>query len=315
VKSLVPEEFHDFLPLFSEVAASQLPPHRPYDHRIPLTEGFTPPFGPLYSLARPELVALREWLDENLSKGFIRASSSPAGAPILFVKKSDGSLRLCVDYRGLNEGTIKNRYPLPLIQETLMRLSRAKYFTKLDVRSAYNLLRIAEGDEWKTAFRTRYGLYESLVMPFGLTNAPADFQHFINDVLAPFLDQFTTAYLDDILIYSDTLDEHKEHVRQVLEALRKNQLHLKPEKCEFFLDEVKYLGLIIGREGIKMDPAKVETVKDWPTPENLKDVRSFLGFANFYRRFIRGYSDVVRPLTELTPDSHGIPKDSKPSMA
>ena len=147
-------------------------------------------------------------MDENLSKGFIRAYSSPAGAPILFVKKSDGSLRLCVDYRGLNAGTIKNRYPLPLIRETLMRLSKARYYTALDVRGAYNLLRVAEGDEWKTAFRMWYRLYESLVMPFGLTNAPADFQHFINDVLHPFLDAFCTAYLDDILKYSETLEEH-----------------------------------------------------------------------------------------------------------
>jgi hypothetical protein len=196
-----------------------------------LKEGLTPPFGPLYSLSRHELEALKEWLEENLSKGFIRTSSSPAASPILFVKKGDGSLRLCVDYRGLNEGTIKDRYPLPLIQETLMRLSRAKYFTKLDVRGAYNLVRMREGDEWKTAFRTRYGLFESLVMPFGLTNAPATFQHFINDVLAPFLDIFATAYLDDILIYSDNLEEHRDHVKQILTVLEKNGLHLKPENA------------------------------------------------------------------------------------
>src|SRR5690606_7659833 len=190
----------------------------PYDHAIPLKEGFTPPFGPLYSLSHNELKTLREWLDDNLSKGFIRASSSPAGAPILFVKKKDGSLRLCVDYRGINEGTIKNRYPLPLIKETLNQLSRAKIYTTLDIRGAYNLVRMAEGDEWKTAFRTRYGLFESLVMPFGLTNAPATFQHFINDVLRPYLDQFCTAYLDDILIYSDNLEDHVKHVRLVLQA-------------------------------------------------------------------------------------------------
>ena len=300
LKAIVPTEYHEFLPLFEEAVANELPPHRTYDHSIPLKEGFQPPFGPLYSLSRHELEALKEWLDENLSKGFIRSSSSPAGAPILFVKKSDGSLRLCVDYRGLNEGTIKNRYPLPLIRETLMQLSRARWFTKLDVRGAYNLLRVAEGEEWKTAFRTRYGLFETLVMPFGLTNAPASFQNFINDALQPFLDRFATAYLDDILIYSDNIEEHKIHVRQVLERLRESGLHLKPEKCEFFRKEVKYLGLIIGRDGIKMDPEKVKTVRDWPTPEKLVDVQSFLGFANFYRRFIKGYSEIVRPLTALT---------------
>jgi len=205
-----------------------------------------------------------------------------------------------VDYRGINEGTVKNRYPLPLIQETLMRISKARFFTKLDVRGAYNLIRMAEGEEWKTAFRTRYGLFESLVMPFGLTNAPADFQRFINETLAPFLDHFTSAYFDDILIYSDTMEEHTRHVYRVLERLTDAGLHLKPEKCEFHKTEVKYLGPIIGADGIKMDPSKVETVKVWPPPKNLQDVRAFLGFANFYRRFVKGYSKVVEPLTRLT---------------
>jgi hypothetical protein len=300
IRLLVPREFHDFLPIFREAVANRLPPHRSHDLSIKLKPDFQPPFGPLYSLSRFELEALKEWLEKNLKKGFIRASSSPAGAPILFTKKPDGSLRLCVDYRGLNEGTIKNRYPLPLIQETLMRLSRAKWFTKLDVRDAYNLIRVANGDEWKTAFRTRYGLYESLVMPFGLTNAPATFQTYINEALRQFLDEFATAFQDDVLIYSDSLAEHKVHVRRVLEKLREYGLHLKPQKCEFYREEVKYLGLIIGREGIKMDPEKVRAVRDWDTPEKLYDVRSFLGFANFYRRFIYGYSDIVRPLTELT---------------
>ena len=162
-----------------------------------------------------------------------------------------------------------------------------------------NLLRIAEGEEWKTAFRTRYGLYE-LVMPFELTNAPATFQNFINDALQPFLDRFATGYFDDILIYSNTLEEHKEHVRQALEQLQRHRLHLKPEKCEYFKTEVKYLGLIIGREGIKMDLEKVKAIRDWEVPGQLFDVRSFQRFANFYRRFIYGYSEIVRPLTELT---------------
>ena len=200
---------------------------------MPLKEGFTPPFGPIYSLNRVELETLREWIKENLDKGFIRSSSPPAGAPVLFAKKADGSLRLCVDHRGLNEGTIRNCYPLPLLHDTLLRLQKAKFYTKLDVRSAYNLIRIADGEEWKTAFRTRYGLFESLVMPFGLTNAPATLQNFINDVLRPFLDLFVTAYLDDILIFSENLKDHKRHVREVLGALQKNGLHLAAEKCEF----------------------------------------------------------------------------------
>jgi hypothetical protein len=281
ITDIVPPEYHKFLPLFSEMEANKLPPHRPYDHRIPLKEGFTPPFGPIYSLSRTALEALRKWLDENLSKGFIRASSSPAGAPILFIKKGDGSLRLCVDYWGLNEGTIKNRYPLPLLHETLLRLRKAKYFTKLDIRGAYNLVRMAEGEEWKTVFRTRYGLFESLVMPFGLTNAPASFQHFINDVLRPYLDVFVTANLDDILIFSDNLDEHRKHVLKVLEAFSEPGLHLKPEKCEFHRREVKYLAFIISTSRTKMDPVKVATIQEWPEPWNVKDVQSFLDLPTF----------------------------------
>jgi hypothetical protein len=216
------------------------------------------------------------------------------------MKKGDGSLRLCVDYRGLNEGTIKNWYPLPLLHETLLRLQKARFYTKLDIRGAYNLVRMAKGEEWKTAFRTCYGLFESLVMPFGLTNAPASFQHFINDVLQPYLDIFITAYLDDILIYSDDLDEHRIYVQKVLQALSNANLHLKPEKCEFHWQEVKYLGFIISIDGTKMDPAKVITIQEWLTLMNIKDVQSFLSFANFYQRFIRGYSAIVAPLTYLT---------------
>ncbi|KAH0606111.1 uncharacterized protein H6S33_003772, partial [Morchella sextelata] len=301
VKQLVPKEFHHRLHMFQEYDASVLPPHRPsHDIEIVLEEGKRPPYGPTYGLSQVELKALREYLDENLPKGFIRASESPAGAPILFVKKSDGTLRLCVDYRGLNAITIKNRYPLPLLKETLAKLSKAQYYTKLDLRWGYNQIRVAEGDEWKTAFRTRYGHFEYTVMPFGLANAPATFQHWINDILRPCLDQFVTAYLDDILIYSETLAEHKERIQKVLKVLDENHVHLKPEKCEFMVQETKYLGLIPPPDGNRMDPKKVVDVLEWSTPRNLHDVQVFLGFANFYRRFILGYSKIVAPLTALT---------------
>lgn len=275
IKELVPDEYHDFLPLFLKAVAEVLPPHRSYDHRNPLKECFEPLFGPLYSLSRNEMEALQEWLKVNISKGFICAFSSPASASILFVKKKDGILRVWVDYRGLNQGTIKNRYPLPLIRKTLIRLSKAKYYTTLDVRRAYNLIGMAEAEEWKTAFRTRYSLFESLVMPFGLTNAPADFQHFINDVLRPFLDDFCTSYLDDILIYSASLKEHKVHLRKVLEVLSKNSLHLKAEKCEVHKSSVHYLGLIITENGITMDPAKIKAITEWEDLVDLHDVRAF----------------------------------------
>jgi hypothetical protein len=186
-----------------------------------------------------------------------------------------------------------------------MNLSKAKWFTKLDIRGAYNLIRMAEGKEWKTRFRTHYGLFESSVMPFGLTNTPATFQNYINDVLAPYLDCFCTTYLDDTLIYSNNFEEHQQHVCLVLDAFAKVGLHLKPEKCEFHQQEVKYLGLIISTEGIKMHPKKIGAMQDGEPPSNLKDVRAFLGFANFYCRFVRNYSCIVQPLTFLT--RKGIP--------
>lgn len=296
----VPPEYHDLLRVFSREDSDRLPVRRPYDHRIELEKGKQPSFGPLYGMSLNELKVLRKYLEDQLAKGFIRASSSPAASPVIFVKKPGGGLRFCVDYRALNAITIKNRYPVPLIQETLSRLSKAKFYTKLDIIAAFNKLRIAEGDEWKTAFRTRYGLFEYLVMPFGLANAPSTFQHYVNDVLRPYLDVFCTAYIDDILIYSNNLREHKEHVRLVLKALELAGLQLDVDKSEFHKTEVTYLGYVISTDGIKMDPAKVQAILDWETPKNVKDVRAFLGFANFYRRFIDNFSNTVSPMIELT---------------
>jgi hypothetical protein len=250
----VPPEYHDLLDVFSRKDSDKLPPRRSYDHKIKLEEGKQPTFGPLYGMSLGELKVLRKYLQDNLSKGFIRASSSPAASPVIFVKKPGGGLRFCVDYRALNAISVKNRYPIPLIQETLNRLSKAKFYTKFDIIAAFNRLRVAEGDEWKTAFRTRYGLFEYLVMPFGLANAPSTFQHFVNDVLRPFLDVFCTAYIDDILIYSNSLREHKKHVRLVLEALKEAGLQLDIDKSEFHKTEVTYLGYVISTEGVKMDP-------------------------------------------------------------
>lgn len=202
VRRLLPQELWEYQDIFSPKEAEKLPPHREHDHDIRLMEGKSPPFGPLYPMSREELRALKEWLEENLRKGFVRPSSSPAASPVLFVKKPDGGLRFCVDYRGLNNITVKDRYPLPLIKESLNNLKGMKYFSKIDIVAAFNNVRMKQGQEYLTAFRTRFGLYESLVMPFGLTGAPATFQRFINDTLRGYLDVFCTAYLDDILIYS-----------------------------------------------------------------------------------------------------------------
>ena len=296
----LPKELEAYKDVFSKKAAKILPPHRKYDHQINLKPGTEPPFGPLYSCSQKEAKELKTWLQENLQTGFIRASHSPAASPVLFVEKPNGDLRVCVDYRGLNELTIKSKYPLPLIQETLDKLSKAVIYSKLDIISAFNRLRVQEGDEWKTAFRTRYGLYESLVMPFGLCNGPSSFQHYINDVLREFLDDFCTAYLDDILIFSNNKEDHWKHLTTILDRLREAGLQVDLKKCEFCVTEVKYLGMIITTKGIKMDPAKVATIVNWPQLKGIKDVQAFLGLANFYRRFIRGFSRLARPLTNLT---------------
>jgi len=268
--------------------------------KIELEEGTSPPLGTLYSLSPVELSALRTFIDENLNTGFIRPASSSHAAPVLFVKKKDGSLRLCVDFRGLNKITKKDCYPLPLISDLLDSPSRAKIYSKIDLRHAYHLVQIALGDEWKTAFRTRYGSYEWLVMPFGLTNAPAAFQRFVNTVFADMLDVCVVVYLDDILIYSEDMESHQQHVREVLRRLQLHGLFAKPEKCEFHSDSVEYLGYRLSPEGLTMSPDKIQTISDWPEPRKVKDIQSFLGFANFYRRFIFNYSNIVVPLTRLT---------------
>lgn len=295
----LPEKYQQYSGLFSKKKASKLPDHKPYDHAIPLAPGTMPPFGPIYSLSEPELKVLREYLDENLEKGFITPSTSPAGAPIMFQKKKDKTLRLCVDYRGLNTITVKNRYPLPLIHELLDRVRTAKVFTKLDLRGAYNLIRIKPEDEWKTAFRCRYGHFQYRVMPFGLANAPASFQAVINDVLRPYLDIFCLAYLDDILIYSDSQEEHDQHVMKVLEALQKADLFVKLEKCCFDVTETEFLGYTLSTNGIAMSEERLNTIQSWPTPKTLKELQSFLGFCNWYRKFISHYSFLTTPFKSL----------------
>ena len=299
-------EFRQYLGIMGKEAADALPEHRLYDCKINLREGATAPWGPIYPLSEVELQTLREWLKEMEKTGKIRRSTSPAGSPILFVPKPNGrGLRLCVDYRGLNAITIPNRYPLPLMQELQDRVQGSRYFTKMDLKNGFNLIRIREGDEWKTAFRTRYGLYEFNVMPFGLTNAPSTFQDMMNHILSDVLDIGVLAYMDDILVYAKSEKEHDELVRNVLERLQKNGLAISPEKCIWKAEEVEFLGYIIGRNGIRMSQSKVEAVLSWERPTSLKEVQSFLGFANFYRRFIQGYSQIARPMTELTKKKEG----------
>ena len=306
-RTKLPEHYFEFLAAFDRADAEKLPPLRGAgtDHSIELekVDGKDPkiPWGPLYSMSRDELLVLRRTLTNLLDKQFIRVSNSPAAAPVLFVRKPGGGLRFCVDYRALNRISRKDRYPLPLIHETLRTIGKARWFTKLDVIAAFHKIRIAEGDEWKTAFRTRYGLYEWLVTPFGLANAPSTFQKYINWTLRDYLDEFCSAYVDDVLVYSEgTLEEHREHVRKVLRRLQDAGLQLDIDKCEFEVQSTKYLGFIIDAGvGVRMDPQKVEAILTWEAPKSVKGVQGFIGFANFYRKFIQGFSDVVRPIMSL----------------
>ena len=301
LKKRVPREYHSEIEVFIRQDADKLRPHGPEDHEIKLIEGAKPPFARNYKpMTAQELEVLKKYLDENLSKGFIRSSLSPVASPVLMVRKPNGGIRVCIDYRALNEITIKNRYPIPRISETLDRLSKAKIFSKFDIIHAFNRIRMKEAHEWLTAFNTRYGQFEYLVMPFGLCNAPATFQNYINEAVRDFLDHFCTAYLDDILVYSQTKEDHTQHVLKVLRRLRERRLQLDIDKCEFHVQRIKYLGLIITAEGITMDPEKIAAIQEWRAPTSVKDVQQFVGFCGFYRRFIACFSERTRIFSELT---------------
>ncbi|KAL0551539.1 hypothetical protein IC582_010628 [Cucumis melo] len=277
-----------------------LPPHREVEFAIELEPGTVPISRAPYRMAPAELKELKVQLQDLLDKGFIRPSVSPWGAPVLFVKKKDGSMRLCIDYRELNKVTVKNRYPLPRIDDLFDQLQGATVFSKIDLRSGYHQLRIKDEDIPKTAFRSRYGHYEFIVMSFGLTNAPAVFMDLMNRVFREFLDTFVIVFIDDILIYSKTEAEHEEHLRMVLQTLRDNKLYAKFSKCEFWLKQVSFLGHVVSKAGVSVDPAKIEAVTGWTRPSTVSEVRSFLGLAGYYRRFVENFSRIATPLTQLT---------------
>jgi len=301
-EELVPEEFRDFEDVFSKDAFDKLPDRKPWDHHIDFIPGSTLPRpAKLFPLSPAEQKELDAFLTENLASGRIRPSKSPVAAPVFFVKKKDGGFRLVQDYRKLNDITIKNAYPLPLISDVIDRLRDSKWFGKLDLRWGFHNLRMAEGDEWKAAFRTNRGSFEPLVMYFGLCNSPGSFQNMVNDVLREWIDKGgCMIYLDDILNFAKERDEYVAGVRGILQTLREHKLFLKPEKCEFFRKKIEYLGLVISHNHVEMDPVKVAGVVTWPAPRNLKEVQSFLGFVNFYRRFIKDFAKVSRPLNDLT---------------
>jgi hypothetical protein len=276
-----------------------MPPERVIEFKIELHPGIAPISKAPYKMSREELVELKIQLKDLLDKGFIRPSSSHWGCPALFVSKKDKGLRLCVDYRPLNAVTIKNKYPLPHIDILFDQLTGTQVFSKIVLRSGYHQIKIHDEDIPKTAFSTRYGLYEYLVMSFGLTNAPAHFIYLMNSVFMPELDKIIVVFIDNTLVYSKSTEDHEEHLRVMLQRLPDHQLYAKFTKCEFWINEVSFLGHVISSEGIAMDPSKVRDVLDWEPPKSVHQVRSFLGLAGYYRRFIPNFSKVSKPITEL----------------
>jgi len=304
VQQLLPKQYQEYADVFSKAASDELPPQRTNDYRIELEDGKTAErevgYSPLYKQTAEELEAARDYIVDNLNKGFIGPSAAPFSSPILMARKPGGGLRLCVDYRKLNAITRKDRYPIPLVDELMERISGAKIFTKLDIRQGFHRIRLDPESEDLTTFRTRYGTYKYHVVPFGLTNGPAAFQRFINDTLMDYLDDFVTAFVDDLLIYSRNAAEHEIHVKKVLERLRAAGLQASIKKCEFHVTRTKYLGFILTTDGIEVDPEKTAVIRNWAVPTTVRGVQSFLGFCNFYRRFIKDYSRIAKPLNHLT---------------
>eukprot|EP00253_Pinus_taeda_P019573 PITA_19573 len=287
---------------FADVLPEEIPgllPKRNLDFTIELVPGAAPVSRAPYRMSVPDLTELKMQLQELLDKKYICPSVSPWGAPVLFIRKKDGTFRMCINYRQLNKLTVKNKYPLPRIDELFDQVKGATVFSKIDLRSGYHQIRIKEEDVAKTAFCTRYGHYEFVVLPFGLTNAPATFMCLMNSVFHKYLDKFVLIFIDDILIYSWNIQEHEEHLRLVLQTLREHQLYAKYSKCDFYKEQIQYLGHIITKEGIAVDPEKIRTIMEWPIPKDVADIRSFMGLAGYYRRFVEGFSRVAYPITSF----------------
>ncbi|KAK1629238.1 hypothetical protein QYE76_003553 [Lolium multiflorum] len=291
----VVNEFQDVFP--KELPG--MPPDREIEFTIDLIPGTAPIAQPPYKMGPKELVELKAQIDELEQKGFIQESVSPWGTPVIFVDKRDGGKRMCGDYRNLNNVTIKNKYPLPRIQDLFDQVQGAGVFSKIDLRSGYHQIKIKKEDVPKTAFVSRYGHHEYLVVPFGLTNAPAIFMNLMNKIFMKYLDKFVIVFIDDILIYSKDKEEHAKHLKIVLQILREHQLYAKFSKCKFWLDSVEFLGHVITKEGIAVNPSKVQSVLEWKSPKNAKEIRGFLGMAGYYRRFIEGFSKIAGPMTKL----------------
>ena len=302
----LPPQYAKYAKVFEEPKGEKLPPRRPFDHGIELKETFIPKVAKSYPMNPKETEAYKVFINEHLKSGKIRKSQSPQASPFFFVQKKDGRLQPCQDYRYLNEHTVKNAYPIPLISTLIDKLKGAKYFSKMDIRWGYNNIRIKEGDEWKATFTTPFGLYEPLVMFFGQCNSPPTFQAFMDSTFGDMIAEgWLIIYMDDVLVFAETLEECQERTKQVLERMKEEDLYLKLTKCAFDQTEVEYLGLVIRNGEVLMDPTKLKAVEQWELPKSVKVVRSFIGFCNFYRKFIPHFSTIARPLINLT--KKGVP--------
>jgi hypothetical protein len=308
----MPDDIQQVLHTFSDVFATptDLPPERQYDHAIPLKPDAIPFNSRPYRYSPAHKDEIERQIKEMLAAGIITHSVSPYASPVLLVQKKDGSWRFCVDYRRLNEITIKNIFPMPVIDELLDELAGAKIFSKLDLRAGYHQIRMLPTDEFKTAFKTHQGHYQFRVMPFGLCNAPATFQCVMNEVLTPCLRKSVLVFMDDILVYSTSIAEHVQHLTEVLTILRQHQLYVKENKCSFACSSLEYLGHIISAEGVATDPKKTEAMVKWPLPNSITDLRGFLGLTGYYRKFVKNYAIIARPLTNLLKKKAFIWSDS-----
>jgi len=287
--------------VFGKIESERMPTRKIWDHTIDLKEMFKPRKGKIYPLSKNEREEVQNFVKDQLRKGYIRPSKSPQMSLVFFVGKKDGSKQMVMDYRNLNSQTVKNNYPLPLITELIDNMGSKRVFTKMNLRWGFNNVRIKERDEWKKAFTTHIGSFEPTVIFFRITNSPATFQAMMNEILRDLINKGkVAAFVNNVLVGTETEEGHNEIVEEILRRLEKNDLYIKPEKCVWKTRKIGFLGVVIGPDGIEMEAEKVDGVLSWSQPKNIKDVRKFLGLANYYRRFIKDFAQVARPMNVLT---------------